>query len=70
MIDEPELSMNVVWQRNFSQGLCSASSSLRKFDVLNRHALAADYHDKWDWWCTLGEEGGRLMHAGNDDAPR
>ena len=48
MIDEPELSMNVVWQRNFLKDL-QRIIELRKFDVLIATHSPQIIHDKWDW---------------------
>ena len=55
MIDEPELSMNVVWQRNFLKDL-QRISELRKFDVLVATHSPMIIHDKWDWVVHLGEK--------------
>lgn len=54
MIDEPELSMNVVWQRNFLKDL-QRIIELRKFDVLIATHSPQIIHDKWDWVVHLGE---------------
>ncbi len=54
MIDEPELSMNVVWQRNFLKDL-QRIIELRKFDVLIATHSPMIIHDKWDWVVHLGE---------------
>ena len=54
MIDEPELSMNVVWQRNFLKDL-QRIIELRKFDVLIATHSPQIIHDKWDWMVPLGE---------------
>lgn len=54
MIDEPELSINVVWQRNFLKDL-QRIIELRKFDVvIATHSLEI-INDKWDWIVALGE---------------
>ncbi len=53
MIDEPELSMNVVWQRNFLKDL-QRITELRKFDVLIATHSPQIIHDKWDWMVPLG----------------
>lgn len=55
MIDEPELSMNVVWQRNFLKDL-QRIIELRKFDVLIATHSPQIIHDKWDWMVPLGEK--------------
>ena len=55
MIDEPELSMNVVWQRNFLKDL-QRIVELRKFDVLVATHSPMIIHDKWDWVVHLGEK--------------
>ena len=57
MIDEPELSMNVVWQRNFLKDL-QRIIELRKFDVLIATHSPQIIHDKWDWMVALGESEG------------
>ena len=54
LIDEPELSMNVVWQRNFLKDL-QRIIELRKFDVLIATHSPQIIHDKWDWMVPLGE---------------
>ena len=54
MIDEPELSMNVVWQRNFLKDL-QRIIELRNFDVLIATHSPQIIHDKWDWMVPLGE---------------
>ena len=53
MIDEPELSMNVVWQRNFLKDL-QRIVELRGFDVLIATHSPQIIHDKWDWMVPLG----------------
>ena len=53
MIDEPELSMNVVWQRNFLKDL-QRIIELRKFDVLVATHSPEVIYDKWDWTVALG----------------
>ena len=55
MIDEPELSMNVVWQRNFLKDL-QRIIELRKFDVLIATHSPEVIYDKWDWTVALGEK--------------
>lgn len=55
MIDEPELSMNVVWQRNFLKDL-QRIIELRKFDILIATHSPQIIHDKWDWMVPLGEK--------------
>ncbi len=55
MIDEPELSMNVVWQRNFVKDL-QRIIELRNFDVLIATHSPQIIHDKWDWVVHLGEK--------------
>ena len=55
MIDEPELSMNVVWQRNFLKDL-QRIIELRNFDVLIATHSPQIFHDKWDWVVHLGEK--------------
>jgi hypothetical protein len=55
IIDEPELSMNVVWQRNFLKDL-QRIIELRKFDVLIATHSPQIIHDKWDWVVHLGEK--------------
>ena len=55
MIDEPELSMNVVWQRNFIKDL-QRIIELRKFDVLVATHSPEVIYDKWDWTVALGEK--------------
>lgn len=57
LIDEPELSMNVVWQRNFLKDL-QRIIELRKFDVLVATHSPQIIHDKWDWMVALGESEG------------
>ena len=54
MIDEPELSMNVVWQRKFLDDL-QRIVELRKFDVLIATHSPQIITDKWDWMVALGE---------------
>lgn len=54
MIDEPEISMNVAWQRNFLKDL-QRIVELRKFDVLIATHSPQIIHDKWDWMVALGE---------------
>ena len=53
MIDEPELSMNVVWQRNFIKDL-QRIIELRNFDVLIATHSPEVIYDKWDWTVALG----------------
>ena len=53
IIDEPEISMNVVWQRNFLNDL-QRIVELRKFDVLIATHSPQIIHDKWDWVVHLG----------------
>ena len=53
MIDEPEISMNVVWQRNFLKDL-QRIIELRKFDVLVATHSPEVIYDKWDWTVALG----------------
>ena len=53
MIDEPEISMNVVWQRNFLKDL-QRIVELRKFDILIATHSPMIIHDKWDWVVHLG----------------
>lgn len=55
MIDEPELSMNVVWQRNFIKDM-QRIIELRKFDVLIATHSPEVIYDKWDWTVALGEK--------------
>ena len=55
LIDEPELSLNVVWQRNFLKDL-QRIIELRKFDVLIATHSPQIIHDKWDWVVHLGAE--------------
>ena len=55
MIDEPELSMNVVWQRNFLKDL-QRITELGNFDVLIATHSPQIIHDKWDWMVPLGEK--------------
>ena len=55
MIDEPELSMNVVWQRNFLKDL-QRIVELRQFDVLIATHSPEVIYDKWDWTVALGEK--------------
>ncbi|MCY3979098.1 MAG: AAA family ATPase [Chloroflexi bacterium] len=57
MIDEPELSMNVVWQRNFLKDL-QCIIELRNFDVLIATHSPEVIYDKWDWTVALGEKAG------------
>ena len=54
MIDEPELSMNVVWQRRFLDDL-ERIVELRNFDVLIATHSPQIISDKWDWMVPLGE---------------
>ncbi len=54
MIDEPELSMNIVWQRRFLNDL-QRIIKLRKFDVLIATHSPQIIHDKWDWMVALSE---------------
>ncbi len=54
LIDEPELSMNVVWQRNFLKDL-ERIVELCEFDVLIATHSPQIIHDKWDWMVALGE---------------
>lgn len=53
MIDEPEISMNIVWQRNFLKDL-QRIVELRGFDVLIATHSPQIIHDKWDWVVALG----------------
>ena len=53
MIDEPELSLNVVWQRKFTQYL-ERIIELRDFDVLIATHSPQIITDKWDWMVALG----------------
>ena len=55
IIDEPELSMNVVWQRNFLKDL-QRIVDLRQFDVLIATHSPQIIHDKWDWMVPLGSK--------------
>ncbi|MYD11593.1 MAG: AAA family ATPase [Chloroflexi bacterium] len=55
MIDEPELSMNVVWQRNFLKDI-EKIIELCKFDVIIATHSPMIIHDKWDWMVPLGEK--------------
>ncbi|MDE2637144.1 MAG: AAA family ATPase [Chloroflexota bacterium] len=55
MIDEPELSMNVVWQRNFLKDL-QRIIELCNFDVLIATHSPEVIYDKWDWTVALGEK--------------
>ena len=55
MIDEPELSMNVVWQRNFLKDL-QRIVELRNFDVLIATHSPMIIDEKWDWTVALGEK--------------
>lgn len=55
MIDEPELSMNVVWQRNFLKDL-QRIIELRKFDVLIATHSPQIIHENWDLVVHLGEK--------------
>ena len=55
MIDEPELSMNVVWQRNFIKDL-QRIIEWGKFDVLIATHSPEVIYDKWDWTVALGEK--------------
>ena len=57
LIDEPELSMNVVWQRSFLKDL-QRIIELRKFDALVATHSPQIIHDKWDWMVALGEPEG------------
>ncbi len=52
IIDEPEISMNVVWQRNFLKDL-QRIIELRKFDVLIATHSPEVIFDKWDWAVAL-----------------
>ncbi|MCY4073479.1 MAG: AAA family ATPase [Chloroflexi bacterium] len=54
MIDEPEISMNVVWQRRFLDDL-ERIIELRNFDVLIATHSPQIISDKWDWMIPLGE---------------
>lgn len=54
MIDEPELSLHVVWQRSFLKDL-QRIVKLRKFDVLVATHSPQIVHDKWGWMVGLGE---------------
>lgn len=54
LIDEPELSLHVVWQRSFLKDL-QRIIELRKFDVLVATHSPQIIHDKWDWMVALGE---------------
>ena len=56
IVDEPELSMNVVWQRNFLKDL-QRIIELRGFDVLIATHSPEVIYDKWDWTVALGEKG-------------
>lgn len=55
MIDEPELSFNVVWQRRFLNDLQRITEQC-KFDVLIATHSPMIIHDKWDWVVHLGEK--------------
>ena len=54
MIDEPEISLNVVWQRRFLDDL-ERIVELRDFDVLIATHSPQIISDKWDWMVALGE---------------
>lgn len=54
-IDEPELSLHVVWQRDFLEDL-QRIIELRQFDVLIATHSPQIIHDKWDWMVSLGEK--------------
>ena len=55
MIDEPELSLNVVWQRRFLADL-DRIVELCMIDVLIATHSPMVIHDKWDWVVHLGEK--------------
>ena len=54
MIDEPELSLHVEWQRDFLDDLEDIIKT-RKFDVLIATHSPQIVDDKWDWMVDLGE---------------
>ena len=53
MIDEPELSLHVEWQRDFLDDLEDIIRA-RKFDVLIATHSPQIVDDKWDWMVPLG----------------
>lgn len=55
LIDEPELSLNVVWQRRFLTDM-ERIVDLCKFNVLIATHSPQIIHDKWDWMVPLGEK--------------
>lgn len=57
LIDEPELSLHVDWQRNFLNDI-QRITDLRKFDVLMATHSPMIIQDKWDWMVGLGEPEG------------
>jgi len=52
MIDNPELSLHVSWQRNFLQDI-QEIVRLGNFDVLIATHSPQIIHDKWDWMVDL-----------------
>ncbi|MDE2821441.1 MAG: AAA family ATPase [Chloroflexota bacterium] len=54
MIDEPELSLHVEWQRDFLNDLENIIET-RKFDVLIATHSPQIVDDKWDWMEYLGD---------------
>ncbi len=55
MIDEPELSLHVVWQRRFLE-LVEQITRDRDIDVIVATHSPQIIHDKWDWMVPLGEK--------------
>ena len=54
LIDEPELSLHVDWQRNFLNDI-QRITELRDFDVLMATHSPMIIQDKWDWMVGLDE---------------
>ena len=54
LIDEPELSLHVAWQRNFLNDI-QRITELRKFDVLMATHSPLIIQDKWDWMVALDD---------------
>lgn len=53
LIDEPEISLHVSWQRRFLEDI-QRIAELRRFDVLIATHSPQIVSDKWDWMVALG----------------
>ena len=59
LIDEPELSLHVVWQRRFLEDL-ETIIGVGGFDVLVATHSPQIIHDKWDWMVDMHNPDGEL----------